>query len=393
VLLLLLLAIAQPAPPEPRHDLAAYLEIAEAYASPARAAAVREIQAWPLPAVRMAVTDLQRRRKQVRARSSGPGTIAFRAVEAAVLLHAEAGLLALRTLATDSAECHLRASTDLLRWSSKTAREARARELAEGAQTLPPNAEGLAVDGLQAAVRPEADLRPRIGVVSLSVAMAAGALAAGNAATALQWARDAQRWVPFDPTVLLVWGTVAEGLAEQERIEGREEKATGWRDEAALALAGAVARPEDQLQLTADLPSLRREARLRLGRVSLENGWLKDARKRFEEVEKTGDERQRYLARLLLGRLAQREGKTDEAIADYRRALEAWPESQAATLALAHAVEAKSGTAAAGKLVATAVLAPRKDDARVDPWRSYLFGPPGLAEELFERVRERALGP
>jgi tetratricopeptide (TPR) repeat protein len=393
VLLLLLLALAPSAPPEPRYDLAAYLEIAEAYASSQREAAVREIQAWPLPAVRMAVADLQGRGKQIRARSSGPGAIAFRTIEAAVLLHAEAGLLALRASAMDAAECHLRASTDLFHWSSEAAREARARELAEGAETRPLSAEGVAVDGLQSAVRPEDDQRPRIGVVSMSVAMAAGALAAGNAATALQWAQDARRWLPLDPTVLVVWGAVAEGLAEQERIEGREKEATDWRDEAARALAGAVAQPEDQLQVTGDLPTLRREARLRLGRIALENGWLKEARKGFEEVDKTGDERQRYLARLLLGRVAEREGRADEAVASYRRALEAWPESQAATLALAHALEAKSGTAVARTLVATAVLAPRRDDAPVDPWRSYLFGPPGLAAELFERVRERALGP
>jgi tetratricopeptide (TPR) repeat protein len=377
VLLILLLALAPPAPAESRYDLATYLEIAAAYASPMRDEAVRAIQAWPLPAVRMAVADLQGRGKQT--------------VEAAVLLHAEAGLLALRASAMDAAECHLRASTELFQWSSEAARQVRARASAAGPYPLPDDADDLVVDGPQTAVLPEDDVRPRIGVSAMSVAMAAGALEAGNAATALQWARDARRWRPLDPIVLLVWGAVAEGLAEQERIAGRETEATRWRDDAARALAGAVAQPEDQLQATADLPSLRREARLRLGRVALENGWLKEARKGFEEVDRTGDERQRYLARLLLGRVAEREGKADEAIASYRRALEAWPESQAATLALAHALEGKSGTAVARPLAA--VLVPQQAGSRPDPWRSYLFGPPGLARELFERVRERALGP
>jgi hypothetical protein len=91
--------------------------------------------------------------------------------------------------------------------------------------------------------------------------------------------------------------------------------------------------------------------------------------------------------------VAEQEGRTDEAIASYRRALDTWPENEAATLALAHALEGKSGTEAARPLVAAAVLAARKEDSRVDPWRACLFGPPGLAEGLFERVRERGLGP
>lgn len=391
MLALLLLAFAPPAPAEPRYDLATYLEIAAAYASPERDAAVRAIQAWPLPTVRMAVADLQGRSKRLGA-ASGRGTIAFRTVEAAVLLHAEAGLRALRASAIDAAECHLRASTELLRWSSEAAREARARALVEGAGSFP-HADGLLVDGLRAGVRPEADPRQGIDVASMSVAMAAGALAAGNPATGLQWARDARRWLPLDPTVLLVWGTVAEGLAEQERTGGREEEATRWRDEAARALAGAVVQPEDQLQVMAEPEFRRVEGRLRLGRIALENGWLKEARTGFEHVDRRGDERQRYLARLMLGRVAEQEGRTDEAIASYRRALDTWPENEAATLALAHALEGKSGTEAARPLVAAAVLAARKEDSRVDPWRACLFGPPGLAEGLFERVRERGLGP
>jgi tetratricopeptide (TPR) repeat protein len=388
--LLFVLAVAPPSSGEPRYDLASYLRIAADYASATRDSAVREIEAWPLPALRMAVADLQRRSKQVRARSTGPGTIGFSTIDAAVLLHAEAGLGALRASSMDAAECHLRASTDLFRWS-EAVREARARAQAEGPEGVPPDAEGL--DGTRTASVPEGDLRSRLETVSLSLALAAGALAAGNAATALQWARDARRWQPLDPAVLFVWGAVAEGLAEQARIQGREDQATGWRDSAALAFASAVGPADDELRMLANPEFRRVEARLRLARVALENGWLKEARKGFEEVGRTGDVRQRYLAHLLLGRVAEREGRIDEAIACYHRALDEWPSSQSATLALAHAAEASGGAAAARRLGAGGVAGPRDEGAPADPWRAYLFGPPGLAEELFERVRERALGP
>ena len=69
-------------------------------------------------------------------------------------------------------------------------------------------------------------------------------------------------------------------------------------------------------------------------------------------------------ARLFLGRVADRRGRRAEAAASYRRALEAWPDSQAARLGLAQVVEASSGPAAARALVDATLAASRRHDRR-----------------------------
>jgi len=386
VLLLFLLAIAPPDEVRPQYDFASYLRIAGAYSSAERAAAVREIREWPPAAIGMAVSDL--RRRKVRAFSTSPADLPIDSVEAAVLMHAEAGLLALRASSTSEARLHLETAVVLFEWSRHAAQQARSRGEAERGGVEP-------MSGLLSGIRPEYDVQPRIDRSLFSLALAAGALAAGAPTTAGPFAADARRESPFDPDVQLVLGAVAEGLAEQDRMRGRKPAAVGWLDEAAKALsqsvlldAGLVRDPE-----TAAHPTPRGlEARLRLGRVALEQGWPVQARRCFEEVDRTGDDRQRYLARLLLGRLADRQGQVDDAIAWYRRALEAWPESQAAALALAHATERSSGPTAARPLVAEAVALSLRSGTSVDPWRSYLFGPPGLAEATLDRIRMKALG-
>ena len=134
------------------------------------------------------------------------------------------------------------------------------------------------------------------------------------------------------------------------------------------------------------------EARLHLGKLHLERGRLTQAERRLQEVEaSSGDDRQRYLARLFLGRLAERHGRPDEAAGFYRRALEAWPDSQAARLALAHAVERSFGPKAALPLVAASLAASQRLDRSADPWWLYRFGPPGLAKAALDRVWTKAL--
>ena len=104
------------------------------------------------------------------------------------------------------------------------------------------------------------------------------------------------------------------------------------------------------------------------------------------------DDRQRYLARLFLGRLAAARGHVDDAVGFYRRALEAWPDSQAARLALAQALEQSSGPSVAWPLVAGSLAASGRLDRTRDPWWAYLFGPPGQAQASLERLWNEALG-
>ncbi len=367
MLLLWLLVAAQAPGVTPEYDLTSYLAVAAAYGSADHAAALREIREWPPAVIRAAVRDLRGRSRQLRSVSTSPGEIAFGTVEAAVLMHAEAGLLSLEALNREEAAGHLGASVALYQWSRDAAAEAQNSGREATTARFGPT--------------PGLEIRPRIDVRDFSVALAAAALAAGSPTTAHPFAERARRIAPLDPEVQLVYGCVAEGLAEEQLLRQRGSEAAAWRDQAAVALLDALALDEGLL-----------EARLRLGRLLIVQGRSIEAESIIDEVEAHArDDRLRYLARLFLGRLAERQGRHDEAARAYTRALEAWPDSQAARLALGRAVERSSGPAAALPLVAASLAASRRLDRAADPWWFYRFGPPGLAKAALDRVWTKAL--
>jgi tetratricopeptide (TPR) repeat protein len=137
----------------------------------------------------------------------------------------------------------------------------------------------------------------------------------------------------------------------------------------------------------------RHEARLRLGRLLLARGALAEAEPALEAVERdaTGT-RERYLARLFLGRLAERRGRPEDAARHYAEALELWSDSQAARLGLALVLERNEGPAAARPVVGESLSASRRPNRATDPWWLYPFGPPGIGEAALGRVWQRALG-
>jgi tetratricopeptide (TPR) repeat protein len=356
LLLLLLLAVSQgPLEVRPEHGLASYLRIAAGYSFGDHAAAVREIREWPPAVIRAAVADVKGRGRQLRDVPVASGDIAFGAIEAAVLMHAEAALLSPSASDRAVAASHLGVAVELFEWSRD--------EAARRAYGTSPA------------------LVPRLDARDFALAVAAAALAAGSPTTALPFAERARQLASFDADAQLVYGLVAEGVAEERALRRRESDAGRWRDQAALALLEALT-----------LGAAPLEASLHLGRLHLEGGRLQQAERLLEEVEvRALDARQRHLARLLLGRLAVRQGRAEEGLGFFRRALEAWPGSQVARLALAQATEMASGPAAAVPVVA-AGLAGRPGPSP-DPWRTYLYGPPGLAEAAFERARSRLRGP
>jgi tetratricopeptide (TPR) repeat protein len=387
--LLVLLVVAQSAGAPPQYDLQSYLRIATTYASVDHASAVQEILRWPSAVIRAAVADLKGRGRQLRVFSSSPGQIAIGTVEAAIVMHAEAGLLALKSADLEAAKSQLEASATLFSWSRTAAAAARGRGDAAGYDMSPS-------DGIGPRPASEYDVWPRISRGLLSLALAAGALDAGSPETARAFAEDARHAAPLDADVQLVFGCVAEGLAEDEGRRGREEAAARWRREATVALTQAITLDAGLFPDAprADPTSRGLEARLHLGRIALEQRWFPQARLCFEDVDRKSHEgRQLYLARLLLGRLADREERPEEAIGDYRRALQARPDGQSAALALAHALERTAGAAAARPLVAKALAPAPRSGPSADPWRSYLFGPPGLADAILDHLRATALGP
>jgi tetratricopeptide (TPR) repeat protein len=369
LLLLIVLAVAQ-GPAEPQHDLLTnYLRVAAAYGSAHHAAALQEIRQWPPPQIAAAVNHLRRQGKRLRSVPNAPDDIAFRTVEAAVLMHAEAGLLALQVLSMAEADAHLRASTTLFVWSRESAAEA--RNFARMRAYLDAKHER----------SPGPEIRERIDRRDFYVALAATALAFGFPPTALPFAEQARQVAPLDPEVQLVFGCVAESLAEEKLLQHRESEASPLRDQAAGAFRDALALD----------PGLH-EALLRLGRLLLVGGRLIEAEPLLEDVDRrSGDKRQRYLARLFLGRVAEGRDRRDDATLSYARALASWPDSQAARLALAHVLEREAGPAAARPLVAATLATARRLDRAADPWWLYPFGPPGLASAALDRVWKQAL--
>jgi tetratricopeptide (TPR) repeat protein len=368
--LLLALAILPSFAVRPQYDLRLYLATAAQYASANRTAALREIRQWSPSEIAGATAALRREERRLRSVAQSPDDIDFHTVEAAVLLHAEAGLLFLQDHRLPWAKIHLDTSVELQQWSRRAAAEARnwATMRQHAFKDRPADA------GLE--------IRESIDGRDFYVALAAAALALGFADTAGPFAEKARHDAPLDPEVQLVLGCVGSGLAAEKVLQDHDSDAARAREGAEKAFRDALA-----------LDPETHEARLRLGKLLLDEHRTIEAEPLLAEVDaKATDDRQRYLARLFLGRAAERRGRSEEAIRSYRRALEAWPDSQAARLALAHALEKSSGPGASRELVGATLDPSRRPDGPSDPWFLYPIGPPGLAQAAFKRVWDRTLG-
>jgi len=381
VLLPLLLAVGAAAPAQrPQNDLSLYLAIAAEYRAGRRETALREIRQWRRDEITAGLAALGERADRwqavalwqalkLKTQDLPPVGIDFLAVEAAALLHVEAGLLELQSLGVARAERHFVAARDLVDWSHAfQARhllvQARLRELS----TAP--------------TKPDVPIELRIDEREFDIAVAAATLALGFPEAALPFAERARRAAPRDAEALLWSGCVKESLALQEKVRAREAEARRLREEAEALFREALAADPAQA-----------EARLRLGSVLLAEGRPQDAEPVLRQAaEEARDKPQLYLALLFLGRASEMQDKPSDGATFYRRALEAWPESQAARLGLARDLESSAGPPAARALVAASLADSRKETREPDPWWSYPFGPRGLAKTAMERLWQRALG-
>jgi tetratricopeptide (TPR) repeat protein len=367
--LLLALAVLPAFAVRPPNDLQLYLATAAQYASGNRTRALREIRHWSLPEIAGATAALRQREKRLRSEARYADDIDFHTVEAAILLHAEAGILFLQDQNLRSAKPHLDASVELLQWSRRAAADRRSWTTMRRHAFKDRPAD------------PALELKESIDGRDFYVALASAALALGYAEAARPFAEQASLEAPRDAEVQLVLGCVASGLAAEKAVQRRDSDAARARKDAEKAFRDALA-----------VDPLTHEARLRLGKLLVDANREVEAEPLLAEVDaRATDDRQRYLARLFLGRAAARNGRSEDAIRSYRRALEAWPSSQAARLALAHAVENSSGPGASREIVG-ALLGPTRPAEPSDPWFLYPIGPPGLAQAAFNRVWDRPRG-
>ena len=389
MLLLLLLAAGVQGPvTRARWDPALpalYPSIAAEYRTGNRERALAEIRRWGPADLRAGVQILQ---NEADAESlaildggltvKAPVEVDLRAAEGAALMHVEAGLLELQSLGVAGAEGQFKAASSLVDWSYAL-KGVRLRWQEWLRRFRVPD--GDPGRELPSALKRALTIEPTIDRRQFYVALTAGTLALGFPEAALSFAEKAKVEAPADGEVLLLSACVKESLALREKVRTQDAEARRLRAEAEALFREALAADPGQA-----------EALVRLGSVRLDQGRPQEAQPVLvQAVERARDDRQRYLALLLLGRAADLQEKPADGAAFYRRALEAWPESQAARFGLARNLESSGGPSAAHPFVMASLLDSTKVSREPDPWWSYPFGPRDLAKAVLDRLWQATL--
>jgi len=134
--------------------------------------------------------------------------------------------------------------------------------------------------------------------------------------------------------------------------------------------------------------------------ILLRHGWVLEKLGKDEEASaallrvlelEAGDDIL-YRSRMVLGRLAERDGRAAEAIAHYEAAREAIPSWQVAHVALAHALHRSGSHERAREILASALSMDRRSaDEALGGWWSYELGIALRFEPLFERMRAEVM--
>ncbi|HVO10402.1 MAG TPA: hypothetical protein VMX54_06565 [Vicinamibacteria bacterium] len=336
-------------------SLAAYLRLAAAYRIPEqRATATAELRRWPFAEVDHAVAALVHASDRL-SEIPGAGGIDLRLAETAVMMHVQTALQAMRERSRTEAQQHASSATLLLE----------------------------AIHAAASRSRPGAPpLRPRVDRARYYLGFSAASLALGDLGVADDLATQGLRLSPVDARLLYVAGCVKDALAVLRTVQGDAAAAREARRLAEARLRDALAVAPDDAA-----------ARLRLGRVLLEQDRLTAAQPLLEPATRAGDTGTRYLAWLFLGELHERRRDWNEAALAYTRAMREQPDAQAARLALAFVLEQRSGPEAARpQVLATLGLSGRLDRAG-DPWWTFMLGPYQLASDTVEALHREAMAP
>jgi tetratricopeptide (TPR) repeat protein len=287
-----------------------------------------------------------------------PTEVELHDVEAAVLLHAHVGLLALREVLPVEAAVHFSSARRLLEWAHAVARRRREDP----------------VGGF---------LAPRIEERDFYLGLTGSSLALWGLSAAERFADAGLRRLPTDADILLVSGCVQEAMATEHSASGRGGEARRAIEQAAKLFHSALAVDPGRL-----------EARLRLGRLRSLQGRAVEAELPLETVAREAtDPRLSYLAWLFLGRLHDQRHRLDRAVDAYERALAAQPDSQAARLGLAWVRDRQAGPQAAHRTLMELLGSTPRPDRAPDPWWGYALGPRELAAAALDRVRSAVMAP
>ena len=193
---------------------------------------------------------------------------------------------------------------------------------------------------------------------------------------------NALEMAPDDAGVLFVAGTIKEALAFDRGV--REQSQSPEGDDRAKALRRDA---EALYRRVLDADGSLVEARLRLGRVLALTGRPDAAASELDAVlQTTRDPRLLFLANLFRGGLYERQARWTDATVCYRNAVEVTPESQAARIALSHAL-ARSGDERGARDAARAFFGAGPSLIRGDAWWGYPFGWFEKAAPILDRLR------
>ena len=108
----------------------------------------------------------------------------------------------------------------------------------------------------------------------------------------------------------------------------------------------------------------------------------------FQKVEARDDPSLKYLARLFSGWTLAKEGRIDDAVDQYRGALEVVPRARSASTLLTMLLVMNHRLAEAEEIANALLATPETAD---DPWQSYKLGSyrayPSLIDRLHEAIR------
>jgi tetratricopeptide (TPR) repeat protein len=131
------------------------------------------------------------------------------------------------------------------------------------------------------------------------------------------------------------------------------------------------------------------EARLRLGRVLWRLGKSDEARACFDKVlAKAGEARIQYLAHLFLGRVLEDSREWTAAEEHYRIALSLQPVSHVAAVALSH-VRFLQGDLESARETLDKGLEAAKARTEFDPWVPYLITQTPTGQRILAELRQR----
>lgn len=352
----------------------AYLAVVESYRRGPVADAVSDIRAWQARLLERLVANLS---EQIAGRLSAcrerPDQIPYATLDAAILLHTDAALAAMRESRSDEGALHLEQAHKLLEWVSRQVVVLERTRRSAEAETCGEPRPLVARDWLLAVTRlclrvwtlPPAERLAR-QLLRVAPEDPDALFAAGNVREALA-TNDAQYYLPppvwrlSDSDVRRALGRHQQALRDQERY--REE---------------AVGLYERALAVSSD----RQDIRLRLGWVSVLLGREHAARAALETVAAhEGPMGDRYLAALFLGRLCQNMKRFDEAVTWYERAGDLLPSAHVARLGLAYVLEST------GEMTESLRSLERADD----PWLEYPHGNWRAGAALLDRLRHEVM--